>query len=152
MKKFLTISIALSSFAITNLYSASDFYDQSSRKISVKFEEPVDSVAVHIVGTNGKNCVKPKSIVKTMNFIPASSVQKDTTLSGGLGLKKNGASATISATSSKTASYQTPAVYSYNYTGLISNLHYNIVYTKNGKQTALGWRPDNGGGCTYPLP
>jgi hypothetical protein len=132
--------------------AASDFIS-GNRTVSVWFDQPVENVSVHITGTRpGTGCIKPKSMVYVMNFLPASEVVKNNEIAGKIaaayGKVINGE---ISAKTQSSASSKTPAVYSYNFTGLVTNLHYNVVYTRGGKQFALGWRPDNGGGCTYPL-
>lgn len=153
MKKFLLIaSVALYAAFSNTAYAATDFYDARSRTISVKFEQPVESVSVHIIGKAHGKCLPAKSAVYVMNFVPAQSVKSDRKLSVGLGLKSKKASGEIAASSADSATSETPAVFSYNYTGLIRELHYNIVYTRGGTQYALGWRPDSDGGCTYEIP
>lgn len=136
-------------------YAAMDFYESSSRTIYVTFDQPVQSVSVHVVGKQGLGlgkCTSPKSIVNVMEFMPASAVKKDKSISGKISANYKGTNGEIAAQSSSSASYNTPAVYKYNYTGTITQLHYNIAYTRGGKQYALGWRPDSGGGCTYTAP
>lgn len=153
---FKVISASIASYIIfsSTAFAATDFYDSRSRTISVSFEQPVQSVSVHITGKERGKCIPAKAKVHVMNFIPAQTVKKDKKLSVGLGLKskKANAEAEIAASLAESATSETPAVYSFNYTGLIRELHYNIVYTRGGVQYALGWRPDSDGGCTYSIP
>lgn len=152
MRKLVTFGVllgfAFSVNAATDWYQASGF----TRNIYVKFEQPVQSVAIHYVGKSFGRCTGVRANVKTMNFVPASTVSANKSMVAGLGLTYNRITGTYSATSAATATYTMPAVFSYNFTNaLISDFHYNIVYTRGGKQYSLGWRPDSGGGCTYPL-
>ena len=137
----------------TTAFGATDWYTTNwlgQRTIAVKFEQPVSSVAVHIVGMKSGKCTPPKSNVRVMNFIPGSVVKNDYSLIAGLNLKSIGGK--FSAESAGSATTQLPAVFKYSWLDLsLSAVHYNVVYSRSGKQYALGWRPDNGGGCTYPL-
>jgi len=133
--------------------AATDWYDSASRTIYVTFEQPVGGVSVHITGNSaltGK-CIAPMSEVKVMNFVPAQTVKSNKTLTAKLSAMYKGVKGEIAASSASEATSTRPAVYSYNYTGTIRNLHYNTVYIRGNTRTARGWRPDNGGGCTYPV-
>ena len=151
LSKFSFAALALCALA-SHAHAAGDFIS-SNRTVSVWFDQPVESVAVHVTGTRpGMGCIKPKSMVYVMNFLPASEVVKNNEIAGKIaGAYGKAINAEISAKMQTGATSKTPAVYSYNFTGLVTNMHYNIVYTRGGKQFPLGWRPDNGGGCTYPM-
>lgn len=87
-----------------------------------------------------------------MNFVAGSLVKQDSSLSAKIAGMYKGVNGEIAASSMQSATSNMPAVFTYNFTGLLTELHYNIVYTRGGKQQALGWRPDSGGGCTYAIP
>ncbi len=135
----------------TSAFSAQQWYSSSwgDRTINVTFEQPVQAVSVYLAGTRNGRCIPANSQVYSMNFVSNSTVQRNDKLSGELdarGIK-------ASASSQWSATRQNPAVFTKTYSDWgVRNLHYNIVYTRNGKRYQLGWQPDNGGGCTYRPP
>ncbi len=134
--------------------AAVDIYEITgmSRKISVAFVQPVEHVAVHIVGVNGRGCTAPQQFVYSMNFIPRQQVKQDRSLSAKLQGSFRGANGEIEAANQRSATSSTPAVFSFSFTNpSLRAVKYNIVYTRNGQSFSQGWRPDAGGGCTYPL-
>lgn len=140
--------LAIATTLLSNTaFSAWDWYLRTgaTSTIYVAFEQPVESVSVHIAGVDFGSCTAPHSRVNVMQFVPASSVENNAELKGEINAK--GLSATASIASR--ASYQTPALYKFTFSSLISNVHYNIVYTRKGQAHQLGWRPNSNGGCTY---
>lgn len=147
MKK-IALMLAIATTLLSNTATAAwDWYTRNgaTRTIYVAFEQPVESVSVHIAGVDFGKCTAPHSRVNTMQFVPATSVENSAELKGEIGTK--GLSATASIASRATS--QTPALYKFSFSSLMSNVHYNIVYVRNGQEHSLGWRPNSNGGCTY---
>ena len=134
--------------------SIGTWYDSSDRSVYVTTNG--SSATVYFTGKNliTGNCMPPMSNVRSMKFIPKTQIKQ--TIKGQVKgtAQRNGLGASGFASSKNESSYQTPALFSYNYTGFYKQLHFNVVVTdpKTGKKRSTGWKPDSAGGCTYKVP
>lgn len=154
MKKFALSSIVvmlLGTVANTS-FSAEVWYDINligTRTISVAFEQPVQEAYVHITGMRDGRCIPPNSNVRVMRKEQASETTNNYNVSanasrGGVGVQGSVGGST---------SYRTPQVYKYSFTDhSLSQVHYNVIYVRNGQPYSVkGWSPSHNH-CTYHVP
>ncbi|MDM8558162.1 hypothetical protein [Candidatus Parabeggiatoa sp. HSG14] len=151
MKKIM-VSILLMPFLCAEVLATpkiATYYDNSSRTVYTITDG--SSPTVYFAGTKWGSCIGNGN-VHSMNFMPESKIEVSVEAQLKAEAKAKGLGASGLAASKGSASYTTPAVYSYNFTGITSNLHFNVIANKNGTYGESGWQPDTGGGCTYKIP
>jgi hypothetical protein len=154
-KKMIVSGILL--FASASVMAATSYYavNMGTRTVSAAFEQPIDGVVVYMAGVKNGVCTPPKALVGTMNFVSGTSITNE--ILGGLNIGI-GKQYSVAASAKQNTSSTTPAVYQYKFTDTsLTQFHYNVVYFRGAtkasvKQVDGGWYPDNGGGCTYPIP
>lgn len=156
MKKIiLALSSVFSVLMSGHVLAAKSDYDRDSRTISVVFEQPVEQVKVFLSGYNllGQ-CSRDMAVMK---FVPSKTYNRSNAVNGQLGMGVSGeaANANISLGGSRTnsVSYSEPQKYEFNYNGLMRELHYTIVYRRDGKEYEVdgGWSGKDFP-CNYQVP
>lgn len=144
---------ALALGVLTNSSLAAEvWYDRNPytgwRGIYVSFEQPVEQVYVHITGMKYGRCLQPNSNVRVMRRISEEEVSSNHQLALNLGYK---GMIGIGGEMGGSRSYRTPKYfYKYDFIDpLLSQVHYKIIYVRNGQHTDLtGWSPTQNH-CTY---
>ncbi|HIE03053.1 MAG TPA: hypothetical protein EYP59_22690 [Thiotrichaceae bacterium] len=130
------------------------WYDSSSRTVYAVTNAGSPTVYFAGVDWGGYGgCLKNSAYVYSMNFLPEEDIS--TTVKGSLKAEAKHKDLNLSgfASTETSSSYTRPATYKYNYDGLTSNLHYNVVVVDNDLSLASsGWKPNSQGGCTYKIP
>jgi len=97
------------------------------------------------------NCIGTGE-VRFMKFLPEKQIDVSFEAELKALAKTNGLAANGLASFKTSASYTTPAVYYYNFTGFTKNLYFNVVTKKGNSFASSGWQPDGSGECTYKIP
>lgn len=154
MKKLALLSIltALLGATASSSFAAEVWYEvdwMGNRTISVEFVQPVEEAYVHITGIRNGKCTPPNSNVRVMRRDEAKTTSNNYNVSANAGRGGVGVGASMGGNTS----YSTPQVYRYSFHDLsLSQVHYNVMYVRNGKSYSVkGWSPTPNH-CTYYVP
>lgn len=154
MKKLalLSIVVALLGTTVSSGFAAEVWYEVNifgTRTISVEFVQPVDEAYVHITGVRDGKCTPPHSNVRVMRRDEAKNTSNNYNVSANAGRGGVGVGASMGGNTS----YSTPQVYKYSFTDhSLSQVHYNVMYVRNGKHYSVkDWSPTPNH-CTYYVP